>query len=398
MTDLQEILQNLVNTKAISLAITAYAPPHSGRTSYIKRVLRQLKETNPPQSIYLQYKPGVFPLTSIPNQEGEDKERTWICCIDDFDDAIPISAAEVKSVQNWVRSSSHYFTCFIIVCISANQKSAANIWDDVPSISVDIEPQCASSELKSSILFKNFEPASSSSTYQTNRMTIGECCTAQELCGQLTHLESFLNRKQTEHVSSVPFMRNMSTVKFSLGSPRNDSVRKTFSRCSQLLSLLGYKNGHQARATPLGSAVSGILLTGSTGTGKTYTTRMLAAHHKELTFYLVNCPLLFSMYLGESEENIRTVFRYARRSAPCVLVLDEIDAICMNRSKSNSESDAASQVGVRVLSQLLCEMDGFEGTMVSHGVMVIGTTNQTTNMLDPAILRAGRLEVVLHVT
>lgn len=86
--------------------------------------------------------------------------------------------------------------------------------------------------------------------------------------------------------------------------------------------------------------------------------------------------------MGESERAIRQVFQRARNSAPCVIFFDEIDSICPRRSGSDGGSGSN-----RVVNQLLTEMDGVEGR---QGVYVMGATNRV-DMLDPAILRPGRL-------
>ncbi|EKX53132.1 transitional endoplasmic reticulum ATPase D [Guillardia theta CCMP2712] len=103
---------------------------------------------------------------------------------------------------------------------------------------------------------------------------------------------------------------------------------------------------------------------------------------------------LFSAYLGESEAILRQLFRRARRMKPCILFLDEIDAIVGKRSLDGSgDGTEANGVQQRVLSTLLNEMDGVDS---SGGVVVVGATNRL-DMIDAALLRPGRFDVVLEV-
>eukprot|EP00760_Papus_ankaliazontas_P027367 PhM_4_TR3299/c0_g1_i1/m.33130 len=169
-------------------------------------------------------------------------------------------------------------------------------------------------------------------------------------------------------------------------------------RCKELISFLATSG---KRLNPLAHIVSGILLHGPSGSGKTVLVRYLRSHfqkenQKHINFLWISCPLLFSAYLGESEQNVRTMFSLARSRAPCVLVLDEVDAIA--RKRGNGGCDSSSDVSVRVLSQVLCEMDGFTShNNTRNHVIVLAMTNQDLSFLDPAMLRSGRLEVVLEM-
>uniref|UniRef100_A0A914YRI3 AAA+ ATPase domain-containing protein n=1 Tax=Panagrolaimus superbus TaxID=310955 RepID=A0A914YRI3_9BILA len=130
----------------------------------------------------------------------------------------------------------------------------------------------------------------------------------------------------------------------------------------------------------------GILLCGPPGCGKTLLAKAIA-NETGMNFISVKGPELLSMYVGESEKAVRTVFQRARDSSPCVIFFDEIDALCSKRS-SNENS-----VGARVVNQLLTEMDGVEGR---KQVFMIGATNRP-DIVDPAILRPGRLDKILFV-
>jgi transitional endoplasmic reticulum ATPase len=124
----------------------------------------------------------------------------------------------------------------------------------------------------------------------------------------------------------------------------------------------------------------GILLYGLPGTGKTLLAKALA-HESEVNFISVKGPEFLSKWVGESEKAVRETFRKARSAAPCIIFLDEIDAIAPVRGGRGD-----SQVTERVISQLLTEMDGLE---VLQNVVIIAATNRP-DIIDPALLRAGR--------
>ncbi|XP_076019431.1 nuclear valosin-containing protein-like isoform X2 [Genypterus blacodes] len=134
------------------------------------------------------------------------------------------------------------------------------------------------------------------------------------------------------------------------------------------------------------SAPSGVLLAGPPGCGKTLLAKAVA-NESGLNFISVKGPELLNMYVGESERAVRQVFQRGSNSAPCVIFFDEIDALCPRRS--GHESGAS----VRVVNQLLTEMDGLE---TRRQVFIMAATNRP-DIIDPAILRPGRLDKTLYV-
>ena len=135
-------------------------------------------------------------------------------------------------------------------------------------------------------------------------------------------------------------------------------------------------------------APKGVLLYGPPGTGKTLIAKALA-HTTESNFISIKGPELLSKWVGESEKGVREVFRKARQAAPCIIFLDEIDALVPSRSSSSSDSHVTD----RVVSQLLTEIDGLEEL---HGVLIIGATNRV-DLVDNALLRPGRFDRILEV-
>ncbi|MHA1521308.1 MAG: CDC48 family AAA ATPase [Promethearchaeota archaeon] len=127
-------------------------------------------------------------------------------------------------------------------------------------------------------------------------------------------------------------------------------------------------------------APTGILLYGHPGTGKTLLARALA-HESEANFIAVKGPEFISKWVGESEKAIRKMFRKAREAAPCIIFMDEIDAIAPTRGQG-----ASNQVTERIVSQLLTEIDGLDRL---KNVILVAATNRP-DILDPALIRAGR--------
>ena len=131
----------------------------------------------------------------------------------------------------------------------------------------------------------------------------------------------------------------------------------------------------------------GIIFYGPPGTGKTYFAKAIATAI-DATVIIVSGPELKSKWVGESEENLRRVFRQARRQAPAVIVFDEIDAFAHARGTYEGSGVEHSMV-----NQMLTEMDGFRG---SESVFVVGTTNFLES-LDAALLRPGRFEFLIEI-
>ena len=131
----------------------------------------------------------------------------------------------------------------------------------------------------------------------------------------------------------------------------------------------------------------GVLLFGPPGCGKTLVAKAVA-NDSGANFISIKGPELLNKYVGESERAVRQVFSRARAAAPCVLFFDELDALAPRRG-----SDSSSGPAERVVNQLLTEMDGVDGR---QGVYLVAATNRP-DIIDPALLRPGRLEKILYV-
>ncbi|KAI9221684.1 P-loop containing nucleoside triphosphate hydrolase protein [Blastocladiella britannica] len=128
----------------------------------------------------------------------------------------------------------------------------------------------------------------------------------------------------------------------------------------------------------------GVLLYGPPGTGKTMLVKAVA-HHTTAAFIRVVGSEFVQKYLGEGPRMVRDVFRLARENSPCIIFIDEVDAIATKRFDAQTGADREVQ---RILLELLNQMDGFDQ---SSNVKVIMATNRA-DTIDPALLRPGRLD------
>ena len=136
-------------------------------------------------------------------------------------------------------------------------------------------------------------------------------------------------------------------------------------------------------------APKGVLLYGPPGTGKTLLARALAANING-TFLKVVASAIVDKYIGESARIIREMFGYAKDHAPCVIFMDEIDAIGGSRFSEGTSADREIQ---RTLMELLSQLDGFE----SLGAVKIVMATNRPDILDPALLRPGRLDRKIEI-
>ncbi|KAM0678393.1 AAA ATPase cdc48 [Binucleata daphniae] len=132
----------------------------------------------------------------------------------------------------------------------------------------------------------------------------------------------------------------------------------------------------------------GVLFYGPPGCGKTLLAKAIATECRA-NFISVKGPELITMWVGESEANIRDIFDKARAASPCVIFFDELDSIAKARSSNAGDSGAMD----RVINQLLAEMDGMNQR---KNVFVIGATNRP-DQIDPALMRPGRLDQLVYI-
>ncbi|HTL81017.1 MAG TPA: ATP-dependent zinc metalloprotease FtsH [Bacteroidia bacterium] len=148
---------------------------------------------------------------------------------------------------------------------------------------------------------------------------------------------------------------------------------------------------HPKKYTDLGAKIpKGALLVGPPGTGKTLLAKAVAGEAK-VPFFSLSGSDFVEMFVGVGASRVRDLFKQAKEKAPCIIFIDEIDAI--GRARGRSISQGANDERENTLNQLLTEMDGF-GT--NSGVIILAATNRA-DILDRALLRAGRFDRQIYV-
>jgi cell division protease FtsH len=139
-----------------------------------------------------------------------------------------------------------------------------------------------------------------------------------------------------------------------------------------------------------GKIPKGALLVGSPGTGKTLLARAIAGE-ANVPFFTISGSDFVEMFVGVGASRVRDMFEQAKKSAPCIVFIDEIDAVGRHRGAGLGNGNDERE---QTLNQLLVEMDGFEA---NEGIIIIAATNRP-DVLDPALLRPGRFDrqVVVH--
>lgn len=179
-------------------------------------------------------------------------------------------------------------------------------------------------------------------------------------------------------------------TKITTGKPKTtfNDVAGIDSEKQELMEIVDFlKNKDKFKA--VGARVPrGVLLSGQPGTGKTLLARAIAGE-ANVPFFAASGSDFSGIIVGLGVAKIKEMFEMAKRSAPCILFIDEIDAIGQRRSQHSFNDQDREQT----LNQLLIEMDGFaNGT----GIIVIGATNRP-DMLDPALLRPGRFDRQVYI-
>jgi cell division protease FtsH len=143
--------------------------------------------------------------------------------------------------------------------------------------------------------------------------------------------------------------------------------------------------------TDLGGKIpKGALLVGPPGTGKTLLAKAVAGE-ADVPFFSMAGSDFVEMFVGVGASRVRDLFRQAKEKAPCIIFIDEIDAV--GRSRGKNSSFGGNDERENTLNQLLTEMDGFS---TNSGVIILAATNRV-EILDPALLRAGRFDRQIHV-
>ena len=184
-------------------------------------------------------------------------------------------------------------------------------------------------------------------------------------------------------------MMNFGKSRARMSSP-DDNKKVTFDKVAglqeekeDLVEVVDFLKSPQ-KYTKVGARIpKGVLLVGPPGTGKTLLAKAVAGE-AHVPFYSLSGSDFVEMFVGVGASRVRDLFKNATENAPCIIFIDEIDAIGRSRDSRMGGNDEREQT----LNQLLSEMDGFDST---KGLLVLGATNRP-EVLDPALLRPGRFD------
>jgi len=158
----------------------------------------------------------------------------------------------------------------------------------------------------------------------------------------------------------------------------------------ELIEVVDFLKSPQKYTEIGGKIPKGVLLVGTPGTGKTLLARAVAGEAC-VPFFRISGSEFVEMFVGVGASRVRDLFKQAREKAPCIVFIDELDAI--GKSRMNSISGGGNDEREQTLNQLLVEMDGFDNTT---GLILLAATNRP-EVLDPALLRPGRFDRQISV-
>ena len=203
-------------------------------------------------------------------------------------------------------------------------------------------------------------------------------------------LGQFLSRKLIEQAggkNAMSFGMGKSNAKVYVQSSQGihfSDVAGEDEAKESLAEIVDYLHNPQKYTEVGASMPKGVLLVGPPGTGKTMLAKAVAGE-ANVPFFSISGSEFVEMFVGMGASKVRDLFKQAKEKAPCIVFIDEIDAIGQKR---NSGSMGGNDERERTLNQLLTEMDGFEG---NNGVIILAATNRP-EALDPALTRPGRFD------
>ena len=202
-------------------------------------------------------------------------------------------------------------------------------------------------------------------------------------------LGQYMNKKLMEQMggkNSMAFGMGKSSAKIYVQSTKGirfDDVAGEEEAKESLAEIVDYLHNPKKYTEVGASMPKGVLLVGPPGTGKTMLAKAVAGE-ANVPFFSISGSEFVEMFVGMGASKVRDLFRQAKEKAPCIVFIDEIDAIGKKRDGQMGGNDEREQT----LNQLLTEMDGFEG---NNGVMILAATNRPES-LDPALTRPGRFD------
>jgi len=202
-------------------------------------------------------------------------------------------------------------------------------------------------------------------------------------------LGQYMNKKLAEHMggkNAMSFGMGKSNAKIYVQSTQGisfDDVAGEDEAKENLAEIVDYLHNPEKYTNVGASMPKGLLLVGPPGTGKTMLAKAVAGE-ANVPFFSISGSEFVEMFVGMGASKVRDLFSQAKEKAPCIVFIDEIDAIGKKRDNGMSSNDEREQT----LNQLLTEMDGFEG---NNGVIILAATNRPES-LDPALTRPGRFD------
>ena len=203
-------------------------------------------------------------------------------------------------------------------------------------------------------------------------------------------LGQYMNKKLMEQVGgkdSMAFGMGKSNAKVYVQSTQGihfSDVAGEDEAKENLAEIVDYLHNPEKYTEAGASMPKGLLLVGPPGTGKTMLARAVAGE-ANVPFFSISGSEFVEMFVGMGASKVRDLFKQAKEKAPCIVFIDEIDAIGQKRSSGNMGGNDERE---QTLNQLLTEMDGFEGNV---GVIILAATNRPES-LDPALTRPGRFD------
>ena len=202
-------------------------------------------------------------------------------------------------------------------------------------------------------------------------------------------LGQYMNKKMMEQMggkNAMSFGMGKSNARVYVQSSdgiRFDDVAGEDEAKENLAEIVDYLHNPKKYTDVGASMPKGVLLVGPPGTGKTMLAKAVAGE-AGVPFFSISGSEFVEMFVGMGASKVRDLFKQAKEKAPCIVFIDEIDAIGKKRDGQFSTNDEREQT----LNQLLTEMDGFEG---NNGVIILAATNRPES-LDPALTRPGRFD------
>jgi ATP-dependent metalloprotease FtsH len=196
------------------------------------------------------------------------------------------------------------------------------------------------------------------------------------------------NENPSENFSSLPLRTYQDLNDKNVTFDNVAGLAEAKDECKRILRYLNNPN----KFKKIGAKMpKGFIFEGPPGMGKTYLAKALANEAK-VNFFYVSASELIELFVGVGAARIRNIFHEAEQNTPCIIFIDELDAVAQKRSPVPSFSPGADE-REQTINQLLAHLDGIEST---EGIIVIAATNRI-EVIDPALIRPGRFDSTLHV-